>query len=97
MKVCVPVAVSLGMHIVVLGVQNLSLGTPGASTLARWGPFWELGDTLGAHGTRGGLESDGRKHSSKGLELVLGSVRFLNAEVLADWPDLLIGWWDYLA
>ena len=41
------IAVSLDMDIVILGVQNVSFGRPGASTLASWEPFWQLGDTLG--------------------------------------------------
>ena len=33
------------------GVQNLSFGRPGASISAPWGPFWQLQDTLGDHGS----------------------------------------------
>ena len=33
------------------GVQNLSVGRPSASTSAPWGPFCQLGDNLGDHGS----------------------------------------------
>ena len=39
----------LDMYIVILGVQNVSYGKPGASTLAPSEPFLLLGDTLGGH------------------------------------------------
>ena len=45
------IAVTLDMNIVILGMQNLSFGRPGASTFAPSGPFWQLEDTLGDHGS----------------------------------------------
>ena len=52
-------AVILDVDIASLGVQNLSFGRPGASTLATRGAFWQLRDTLGtgAAGRRRGLRS----------------------------------------
>ena len=44
---CFCIVVTLDMHIVILGDQNLSFGRPSASALALWEPFWQLGDTLG--------------------------------------------------
>ena len=41
------IVVTLDMDIAILGVQNLSFGRLGASTLAPWGLFWPLEDTLG--------------------------------------------------
>jgi len=44
-------AVTLDKDIAILGVQNLSFGRPGTSILLPWGPFCQLGDTLGDHGS----------------------------------------------
>ena len=50
---------------------------PGASTLAPWAPFWQLGDTLGTMGaagrTRGGPEPDLGVISGPQFESLLGS------------------------
>ena len=55
-------AVTLHTDIAILDVQNVSFGLPAGSNLAPWGPFSQLGDTLGGHGeagrTRGGPEPD---------------------------------------
>ena len=45
------IAVTLDMGIAMLGVQNLTFGRPGASIFPSWGPFCQLGDTLGEHGS----------------------------------------------
>ena len=37
----------LYMDIAISGVQILLFGRLGACPLAPWGPFWQLGDTLG--------------------------------------------------
>ena len=44
------IVVARNVDIVILGVQNLSFGRPGASTFPPWDPFFQLGDTLGDHG-----------------------------------------------
>ena len=55
-------APTLDMDVVILGVQNLAFGRPGASSLEPWGHFGSLGTpwgTMGAAGrTRGGPEPD---------------------------------------
>ena len=38
----------LGHEFCYFGVPNLSFGRPAASILPPWGPFCQLGDTLGA-------------------------------------------------
>ena len=45
------IAVTLDMDIAILGVHYLSFDRPGASALALWGPFWQLGGTLVDHGS----------------------------------------------
>ena len=45
------IAVTLDKNFVILGVQNLSFGRPGASISQPWGPFCQLEDTLGDHGS----------------------------------------------
>ena len=35
------IAVTLDMHVVILGAPSVSFGRPGAFTLAPWGPFWQ--------------------------------------------------------
>ena len=45
------IVVTLDMDIAILGVRNLSFGRPGASTLAPWGAFLQLGDTLEDNGS----------------------------------------------
>ena len=45
------IVVTLDMDIAILGVQSLSIGRPGASILQPWGPFCQLGDTMGDHGS----------------------------------------------
>ena len=45
------IAVTLGKEIVILGIQKLSFGRPGASILASSEPFCQLGDALGDHGS----------------------------------------------
>ena len=45
------IAVTLDTNFVILGVQNLSFGRPGASILPPWGPSCQLEDTLGDHGS----------------------------------------------
>ena len=41
----------LDIHIAILAFSNLSFGRSCASTWAPWVPFWQLGDTLGGHGS----------------------------------------------
>ena len=43
------IVVSFDRDFAIWFVENLSFGRPGASTLAPWGPFWLLEDTLGDH------------------------------------------------
>ena len=45
------VSVTLETDIVLLGVQNLSFGRPGAFILPAWVPFGQIGDTQGDHGS----------------------------------------------
>ena len=35
----------------IIGAQNLLFGRPGASAVAAWEAFWQLGGSLGDHGT----------------------------------------------
>ena len=44
-------AVPSDMDIAISVVERLSFGRPGASTLGPWGLIWQLGDTLGDHGS----------------------------------------------
>ena len=45
------IAVTLGTEIVFLGIQKLSFGRLGASSLPSSGPFCQLGDDLGDNGS----------------------------------------------
>ena len=45
------IALTFDTDIAILGAQNLSFGRVRASFLPLWGPFCQLGDTLGDHGS----------------------------------------------
>ena len=45
------IAATLDADFAILGVQNLSFGRPVAAILPAWGPFCQLGDTLGDRGS----------------------------------------------
>ena len=45
------IAVTLDTDSAILDVQNLSFGRPGAFILSPWDLFYQLGGTLGDHGS----------------------------------------------
>ena len=45
------ISVTLDTNFAILNVQNLSFGMPDASISPPWGPFGQLEDTLGDHGS----------------------------------------------